>query len=39
MTIGSTIVPRCVLRELAADFVTDTFEFVGGMLVHGYFAR
>jgi len=38
VTIGSTIIPRRVLRKLAADFVADTFDLRGGMLADGNFA-
>ena len=31
-TIGSTIMSRCVLGKLPADFVADTFDLLGGPL-------
>jgi hypothetical protein len=37
IAIGSTKMPRCVLRKLTTDFVADTFDFLGGMPVDGHF--
>ena len=38
VAIGRAVVSRCVLRKFPADFLADTFDFLGGVLTKGYIA-